>query len=730
MPDYLISLTVRAKDEATKPLGDIQHALGNMVAPGIVAGLATAAAGILSLTAAMKVGVAEAMEWQDGLAQLDAGLKSTAGVAGVTKQMILDLADTMQQETRFSDDAILSASNLALTFTNISKDIFPDVIKVAADMATGMKMDLNSALMSVAKAMQDPITGATALRRQGVMLTDTQEELIKKLVESGDAISAQKIVLAELNTEFAGRAVAAGKTFAGQLAIIDNTVKDLAQTLGDPLLPVLQEVAAELLTAFKDPALREAIRGLGQDIASMARDGIAGVKGLKAELGGLVTTIQQNQGAIVTGGEALVSAIAGAKLLGAVTALTVGLKAAGIFALPDLFALIALKAEVVGAALSGLSISGPWVLLTAAVFAAIKAVETYQTRQSALDKMAAIERGPLTPDMRAKLAERDALLAPSTSVATVTTSLGGMIDDLAIDFSQLSAPITDTNQELQRLATELSAAATKVTESMNAEDFARFNAMQARVAEHGAITATTTALQELATKSWLAAQATNENAMAAIRTNIALGAGDVGFGGGVAGGRSGPAAPVRSFAQQLQDFMLAGVGTSNALFTAQRFAKDNPTNKGAQDYYKSLLGGGGGGLDMDFASVIARAFPNIGAAQAWQGAFRSVQGREAGVQDVRDEQAGRLFKATYGREATKGEWEQRYYKGSFEGVDETGLDKLFGPNGTLITQQKEKAMADADAYKKMLDAMAAQLAKQGETIEAIRDLAKNRYYSP
>jgi hypothetical protein len=62
---------------------------------------------------------------------------------------------------------------------------------------------------------------------------------------------------------------------------------------------------------------------------------------------------------------------------------------------------------------------------------------------------------------------------------------------------------------------------------------------------------------------------------------------------------------------------------------------------------------------------------------------------------VRDKMAGDMFSQKYGRAATQGEWEQRYYKGSFEGIDEkgAGLDDMFGKPGTwetlIVAQAKE-----------------------------------------
>jgi hypothetical protein len=94
---------------------------------------------------------------------------------------------------------------------------------------------------------------------------------------------------------------------------------------------------------------------------------------------------------------------------------------------------------------------------------------------------------------------------------------------------------------------------------------------------------------------------------------------------------------------------------------------------------------------------LAKAFPDRASAMGWQGDFAGQHGgRAAGVTDVRDKMAGDMFFQKYGQAATQGEWEQRYYKGSFEGIDEkgAGLDDMFGKPGTWETLIGEQAKED------------------------------------
>lgn len=98
---------------------------------------------------------------------------------------------------------------MLLTFTNIGKDVFPNATAMTLDMATAMNgglapsaEQLSNQAIQLGKALNDPIMGMGALRKVGVAFTEAQKEQITTLQQSGDIMGAQKIILAELATEF------------------------------------------------------------------------------------------------------------------------------------------------------------------------------------------------------------------------------------------------------------------------------------------------------------------------------------------------------------------------------------------------------------------------------------------------------------------------------------------------------------------------------------------------
>lgn len=208
----------------------------------LVGGFALAIGGAIagSLAFALKDGIAGMMEMEEQTAQLDSVLKSTGGVAGVTRDQVLGLADALEKTTKFSAENIIEGQNLLLTFTKIGEDVFPRATQAMADMATGMGTDVAGQAIALGKALNDPVAGVAALSRVGVQFTEDQKKVIETMVNTGDIAGAQSVILAELETQFGGSAEAAGKTFAGQLEIAKNAVGGITESLAVQFMPVLQ----------------------------------------------------------------------------------------------------------------------------------------------------------------------------------------------------------------------------------------------------------------------------------------------------------------------------------------------------------------------------------------------------------------------------------------------------------------------------------------------------------
>jgi len=115
------------------------------------------------------------------------------------------------------------------------------------NLSVAMGKDMNASAILVGKALNDPVKGVGALSKAGVQFTASQKETIKALVESGDAMSAQKMILKELETQFGGSAKAAGQTLPGQLNILKETFRNTAEGLVTTFIPYLTRATKSLL---------------------------------------------------------------------------------------------------------------------------------------------------------------------------------------------------------------------------------------------------------------------------------------------------------------------------------------------------------------------------------------------------------------------------------------------------------------------------------------------------
>lgn len=160
--------------------------------------------------------------------QLTQTLRATGYASDMTASELIALSDELQELTGIDGDVIKSAENILLTFKLINRDVFPQAIALVLDMSRTMGQDLNSAAVQVGKALNDPIQGVTALRRVGVQLTEQQTEMIKKFMEQGEILKAQKIIIQELTSQFGG-AAKASKTYTDQIVL---NIEDLREELG------------------------------------------------------------------------------------------------------------------------------------------------------------------------------------------------------------------------------------------------------------------------------------------------------------------------------------------------------------------------------------------------------------------------------------------------------------------------------------------------------------------
>lgn len=230
---------------------------------------------------------AEARESQKVGALTANVIKTTGGVAKITAGQVGDLATAISNKTGIDDEAIQHGANLLLTFKNIrnevgkGSDIFDRATAAAADLAASGFGDIAGASKMLGKALNDPLKGITALGRAGVTFSEGQKKQIKTMVEHGNLLGAQKLMMIEVESQVGG-AAAASATAGEKLA---TTWGNLKEMVGTALLPALDTAMTAVsgffggvMSSFQKGGFSQVFTDIGAKIS-------ASWPGTKAKLG-------------------------------------------------------------------------------------------------------------------------------------------------------------------------------------------------------------------------------------------------------------------------------------------------------------------------------------------------------------------------------------------------------------------------------------------------------------
>lgn len=179
--------------------------------------------------------------------KLEAVLAATGGAAGLSADEIATMASELQKVTNYGDEVTVSAAAILATFKEIKGDTFRQAIEAAQDLSAVMGQDLQSSVVQIGKALNDPERGFTALRKVGVSFTEQQEEMIKAMMKAGDVAGAQKVILKELQSEFGG----AAKAMADPVTQLKNAIGDVGEEIGKVILPFVKQLADVAIPFFQ-----------------------------------------------------------------------------------------------------------------------------------------------------------------------------------------------------------------------------------------------------------------------------------------------------------------------------------------------------------------------------------------------------------------------------------------------------------------------------------------------
>ncbi|OPD00886.1 phage tail length tape measure family protein [Pasteurella multocida] len=273
-------------DKAINSLGKLGKAKGSIdltkvALRGLAVTAGVVATAFAAVSAAAVQGISIYAETERYMARTEAQLKATGAAVGFTASELDKFARSVAMNTLASTDGIRNAMSVLMTFKSVTGDIFKQTISLAQDLAEVFKTDVASEARNLGRALETPTEAVSILKRKGIELSESQQELIKKFVESGEKAKAQELILHELQKRVGG---------AGQAAAND-TVTGALDTLGQVTQELKEEFAKA--TGITD-IFKKSVNGLAKAFIWL-REKIAGPSDMEAYVNELEQSIKKNE---------------------------------------------------------------------------------------------------------------------------------------------------------------------------------------------------------------------------------------------------------------------------------------------------------------------------------------------------------------------------------------------------------------------------------------------------
>lgn len=125
----------------------------------------------------------------------------------ITADKFKQFAVDLEMSTGRAMEDVLALGANAASF-GFDDEVFKGAITLANDMAAAWGGDLRQNFEGLARALDDPIKGFAMLRQRGISLTDTQANLVQKLIDTNQKLEAQRYVMQVLGEQVGGVAAA------------------------------------------------------------------------------------------------------------------------------------------------------------------------------------------------------------------------------------------------------------------------------------------------------------------------------------------------------------------------------------------------------------------------------------------------------------------------------------------------------------------------------------------
>lgn len=198
--------------------------------------------------------ISAAATQEDAINRLNAALRTAGMFSGEVSESAQRLASSLQAQTRFGDEAILSMQALLITY-GVTTDKLEEATRASLDFAAATGKDVTTAALTVGKAAAG-FTGE--LSRYGIIV-DT------KSIPASEVFTT---VLAKLNEQFGGRAQADVLSISGRFVQLGNLIGDVREKIGFAITKSQDFRAALADLTVGLVAVNEALKGTGTGLGA------------------------------------------------------------------------------------------------------------------------------------------------------------------------------------------------------------------------------------------------------------------------------------------------------------------------------------------------------------------------------------------------------------------------------------------------------------------------------
>lgn len=232
----------RSMHEFRKSAQSVQNTLSRLK------GLLLGGMGLYVLARGIRSVVTSWGNYEKALAKINTVLKTTNSLMGFTRDELREYANELQELSGVAGSKFLNTMAILGTFVSITGDEFKLATKAAGDLAHMFDQDMAKAAVQLGKALSDANRGLTALRRVGVIFTESEVARAKELFAAGRMKEYQQLVLSVVMGINGVRDAMEQfrQTSAGAIQALITQWGVWKKNIGEQVTPVIVVLAEEL----------------------------------------------------------------------------------------------------------------------------------------------------------------------------------------------------------------------------------------------------------------------------------------------------------------------------------------------------------------------------------------------------------------------------------------------------------------------------------------------------